>query len=377
MERAETGIGNRDGGIVRAGVRHRIGGGGGNSKKSSEAKMTALTVTVGDVDYTAHISGDTATVTLPSGTAIPGSVTVKSVTLSAKATGVKSGDTITLTDGQGGITITAEDGTTGKYTLTVRQSVAAQVLPKGTDEYRAHAQGFVLSAVEEKDYRLALKEAGAAPGASELRHSSATLVRTLGPTAIKVIMSFTMDTNFFDAGTDWTSAEYTAGTKAVKNEKVTPVLLQPGTDYSLYAVEEDGGGDVHKLLDFTTDAVPSTNVGWYGHFPGEHTFTVRDGEPFLLALSHTGPLNGSFVTRVMSTTVVTCSHAITDSASVSPGADAYPFYFGSRLDSHITVSMFVKALQTGDAPISGQSPFTVEYEHGTGDITELQLTVQE
>ena len=89
--------------------------------KSTEAAITALTLTIGGVGYPITFTGGTDNVELPVGASIPDTVTVKSVTLSAGASGLKSGGTVKVdtTNAVANITITAENGTTTKkYTVT-------------------------------------------------------------------------------------------------------------------------------------------------------------------------------------------------------------------------------------------------------------------
>ena len=95
---------------------------GGGVEKSSEAKITALTLSIGDVDYPITFETDkTAKVGLPEGTTIPDTATVQTVTLSTGASGLAQGASVTIgSNGEASITITAEDGVTkGTYTVTV------------------------------------------------------------------------------------------------------------------------------------------------------------------------------------------------------------------------------------------------------------------
>ncbi len=92
-----------------------------DAPKSTETAITALVLTIGTVDETITFGADgTASVELPVDASIPSTATVKSVTLSAGASGLDKDQKLTLTDGSVTVTITAEDGTTTKdYTVTV------------------------------------------------------------------------------------------------------------------------------------------------------------------------------------------------------------------------------------------------------------------
>ncbi len=96
---------------------------GGEVAKSNEAKITALILTIGGVDNTITFGTDgTANVALSESvtSTMPTYATVKSVTLSAGASGLVKDQKLTLTEGSVTVTITAEDGTTKKeYTVTV------------------------------------------------------------------------------------------------------------------------------------------------------------------------------------------------------------------------------------------------------------------
>ena len=96
--------------------------------KSTEAKITALTLAIGDVEEIIDFgTGKTATVVLPGSTTpnMPDSATVELVTLSEGASGLVKDQVLpiiegSVTEGSVTVTITAEDGvTTGTYTVTV------------------------------------------------------------------------------------------------------------------------------------------------------------------------------------------------------------------------------------------------------------------
>ena len=103
-------------GLVLAGC------GGTDDPKSNKAEITALILTIG-TDYEINFgTGTTAKVRLPEGTTMPTSAIVKSVTLSAGASGLKQSTSVDINaNGVVSITITAEDGVTeGIYTVTVK-----------------------------------------------------------------------------------------------------------------------------------------------------------------------------------------------------------------------------------------------------------------
>ncbi|MCM8922367.1 MAG: Ig domain-containing protein [Candidatus Thiodiazotropha sp.] len=196
-------------------------------------------------------------------------------------------------------TVTAKG--TGDYTetrmatITITVSpVSAQEIPRSEstfestglkpDDYRTNFVAFSIQA-EPGDYRLAVK-ANAAPAATEIRASSATIVRTLGETAINVYLSFHIDTTLFDAATSWKDV---GGASILTNAMVDEALLQADTDYGLYAVSESNTTDstVHHLFDFRTNAEPSTSIltdtskVFFYNVPPDNIFTLRKSEPFL------------------------------------------------------------------------------------------------
>ncbi len=105
-----------------------VGCGDPGTPKSTEAKITALTLAIGDVEEIIDFgTGKTATVVLPGSTTpnMPDSATVELVTLSEGASGLVKDQVLpiiegSVTEGSVTVTITAEDGvTTGTYTVTV------------------------------------------------------------------------------------------------------------------------------------------------------------------------------------------------------------------------------------------------------------------
>ncbi len=96
-----------------------IDGSGGS--KSSEAKITVLTLTIsGEERVIDFRSGTTAGVELPVDATIPATATVKSVALSPGASGLAQDSTVDIVNNEAKITIIAEDGMTKvSYTVTV------------------------------------------------------------------------------------------------------------------------------------------------------------------------------------------------------------------------------------------------------------------
>ena len=250
------------------------GGGGGNSKKSSAANMTALEVTIGGTDYPANIDGATATVVLSEGAGVPDSVTVKAVTLSAKATGLKNGDTITLDGGRATVTITAEDGaTTTDYTLVVTHRIVLNSVLK-TDAANHRRYTYVLFTVAsgaQTDlgrYKLALTEASEDTPTAEAMTAGAGVSRGIGATEKRVLLAYTLTSNI--GGVVETGSSYL--NKVVKHDEVVDgthldvdgFLLSPGTEYAVYGLKS-GGSTVVKLGQLSTDA-----------FDAAETLTIDD-----------------------------------------------------------------------------------------------------
>ena len=267
--------------------------------KSSEANISELTLTIGGKGYQADFSGGTtAMIELPTRGNVPQTVTVASVTLSAGASGLATEDELKVSNNQISITVTAEDGTTVPYTVSLTFAIDASELARSEstetsnnnvapDKYRVNYVAFSIEAASAGDYRLALRAASEdKPTVSEIKSASATIVRSLTSTPINVFMGFHMDATLFDASTDWTSASYKGEMdKSLKQTVVDGAALQADTAYKLFAVKEEANADtVYELLSFTTDAPPSptTEGVFFYNFPTEHTYTLKTGEPFLL-----------------------------------------------------------------------------------------------
>ncbi len=116
-------------GLVLAGC------GDSGEPKSTETAITELTLTIEGVAKTITFGKDgAASFELPVDASIPSTATVKSVTLSAGASGLVKDQKLTLTEGSVTVTITAEDGTTKKeYIVTV--TIAKRNLNTATFSY--------------------------------------------------------------------------------------------------------------------------------------------------------------------------------------------------------------------------------------------------
>ena len=224
--------------------------------------------------------------TLPGGTAIPDTVTVKSVTLSAKATGLKTGDTITLTDGQATVTIKAEDGTTKQWTLTLTlaSEVAIEELVIG-DRWAAFTLSGASAAAGSGQYYFGIKpkSAGAAPTESEMTAENDLNVKTytVGTDPINVILATTLNSplvGFFSgkwndantktdaSGAVWTDTDITTFTDAGANAmtgadefSARRSMLTPETEYDIY-IRKEGESTVSLLYSFTTAATDTTTA---------------------------------------------------------------------------------------------------------------------
>ncbi len=248
---------------------------------------------------------------------MPAEITVKSTTISSKASGLATNDTLKISSGKVNITITAEDGSTTVYTLNVEieDPLFASVQTRSEityhsedalkpDNYRTHILPFTIKAGSteaEGEYHLAVREAGSpAPTATDIRDSSAVIVRSLTVDLINVFLSFHMDTDLFDSATSWTND---SNASVLTYDMVDAALLQPETEYKLYAVAASGNDTVYTLLTHSTDAEPElsmvTNINSdYDMFysaPIEQTYTVRKGEPSLLLV---GVVNVTFATII-------------------------------------------------------------------------------
>ncbi len=275
------------------------------AKTSSQAEITELTVTINSTDYPITFNKDkTTTVTIPYVSTLPAEITVKSTTISSKASGLATNDTLKISSGKVNITITAEDGSTTVYTLNVEieDPLFSSVQTRSEityhsedvlkpDNYRTHILPFTIkagSAEAEGEYHLAVRKSGSpVPTATDIRDSSAVIVRSLTVDLINVFLSFHMDTDLFDSTTEWTD---NSDASILTYDMVDAALLQPETEYKLYAVAASGSDTVYTLLTHSTDAEPAlslvTNINsdydMFYSVPIEHTYTIRKGEPFLL-----------------------------------------------------------------------------------------------
>ena len=248
------------------------------------------------------------------------------------------------------VTLTGTGDYTGTATVTISiavVSLSAAELDRSTDEYRGHYGSFSMDSGHEAlagDYRLALRAAAAAaePGATDIRDASATIVRTLSITFINVFMSFHMDTDLFDAATDWTQSPYSGGSNALSNARVNTAVLQSGMAYALYAVKADGTDDrVHKLLEFTTDsATPSAGIK--GMPQAVHT--IRNGEPFLLQAYVQA--SGILDFKMNSDNIVGFNILQDNSILLGPGTDNLGIFYSSNVTEN-EYSMVTKSMRTG------------------------------
>ena len=362
--------------------------------KSSEANISELTLTIGGKGYQADFSGGTtAMIELPTRGNVPQTVTVASVTLSAGASGLATEDELKVSNNQISITVTAEDGTTVPYTVSLTFAIDASELARSEstetlnnniapDKYRVNYVTFSIEAASAGDYRLALRAASEdKPTVSEIKGASATIVRSLTSTPINVFMGFHMDTTLFDALTDWTSASYKgAFDRTLQQTVVDGAALQAGTAYKLFAVKEEANADtVYELLSFTTDAPPSPTIGgvFFYNFPTEHTYTLKTGEPFLLQALLRGILVGSIGVSEKASTgtliaITTLSYTSDSVHLPSPGAN--PVYsFASLMTSEPkSVSLVSKEFRPSNEEFIG-----FKYEHGIGHIIEANFTILE
>ena len=268
----------------------------GTETKSSQARITELTVTINGSDYSITFDTDRAfTVSIPASETIPGKITVKSAVISEKASGLQASDELTVTSNQASITITAEDGTTISYTLSLNilpAKITATEIPKRADtDVR---DSYVLFSIEaNKDlsnYHLAVKEKGkTAPTAAEM--TAGALKRNLSANPINVLIAQRLNAPIISYAKDTDSGK-TLGTGMTNNDGiildsakdatdtwiaasgtdawVAESVLKPSTQYTLYGMENNGTA-VKELLDFSTDATAVTS-----DYPAKDAATVVD-----------------------------------------------------------------------------------------------------
>ncbi len=271
------------------------------------------------------------------------------------------------------VTSTGAGDYTGTATVTISiavVSLSAAELDRGTDEYRGHYGSFSVDSEHEVlagDYRLALRAAASAePGAADIRGSSASIVRTLSTTPINVFMSFHMDTDLFDAATDWTqSPNKGVSSDSLSNARVNTAVLQNGTAYALYAVKADGADEkVHKLFEFTTDsAIPSAGIS--GMPQAVHT--IRNGEPFLLQAYVQATFTPNYL--MDSLDIAKLSNTDDDVVALAHHGAALEFFYSSSVTKN-EYAMLSKSLKTGIAAdkTSGEN-MVISVEHGGNTVS--------
>ena len=259
-----------------------VWGGGGTTPEISQ-----LTLTISGTDHTATIKGTKITVELPFGSAIPESATVKSVTLSEKATGLATGDLINLNNGAATIPITAEDGTKITYSITITAlEVTVEEIEKNadTDVRNSYVLFSISAAGNLANVHLALKERDENPPMVQEMKDYA-LKRDIGTTPINVLIAQRMNApmitfakTFFDDTTQSTGGDgmtinpssdpnneemaiafdgiVSSGSFTKATEPwVEDSLLKPSTNYTLYGMYNE---TVQSLGDFSTDASPTS-----------------------------------------------------------------------------------------------------------------------
>ncbi len=193
------------------------------------------------------------------------------------------------------VILTAISCNANQEVVDVVPTPIAEVLPRSLetyghftlkpDDYRTSIALFSAKLSSgEGEYRLAIRQADqAAPDADGIRTSTATILRKLSAEPINLFMNFHMDTDLFDTATAWTDE---SGTSILADTLLDGARLKADTDYTLYALAEDGGTEVYKLTDFPTDPYPAddaigNNFFAFGFPSAQYSFVIRNGDPFL------------------------------------------------------------------------------------------------
>ena len=233
-----------------------------------------MTVTINSIDYPITFEANNAeTVTIPYVSTPPTAITVKSADISAKATGLAAGDTLKISSGKADITITAEDGTTTAYTLSIAINPPPIEL---TNQELGDKWGLFQVVLDEEDtlYHFGVIPAGEqVPEKSEMESDLNVKKYIVGRNPINIILATTMKSPllpFFDAVTDdaparaiWTDTDVSfngANIMTGDNEFAAKrSLLAPETAHKVYVLE-DGGNSVYIIHEFTTTAVDLTTA---------------------------------------------------------------------------------------------------------------------
>ena len=278
------------------------------------------------------------------------------------------------------------------FVLTVLgDAPIAEILPRSSvmvgslqpDNYWANIFPFsikVSNASFAGEYRLAVRLASAdEPDAAGIRSAVAAITRNLSTNPINVLMSFHMDTDLFDAATDWGK---TWGDGSALLDTAKAARLQPETTYKLYTVRPTGDDTVHSLSSFTTDAeltpadldtLGMTDLAFF-NFPLDftdytgalgHAFTIRQNEPFLFLFGAVNP-STSLTTIINSITISDCNYTMNDCLPIVSGN--YNIFFQSLIaasDKRIMPSI-VGSRGFSDSLISnGRLPYTVAFTSTT------------
>ena len=285
------------------------------------------------------------------------------------------------------------------FVLTVLGDVPiAEILPRSLetyghftlkpDDYRTNIALFSAKLpVGEREYRLAIRQADqAAPDADGIRMSAATILRKLSAEPINLFMGFHMDTDLFDTATAWIDeSEDSILTDAL----LDGARLQEDTAYTLYALAEDGGTEVHKLTDFSTDPYPAddavgNDILAFSFPPNEYSFVIRNGEPFLyevMTINHWASVDfldsdDKPVTQC-SNVINLCSSTIRDTVTALDPLQAFHFIneiiVGAKNRYIGTQKSIETSLQSGTSDTFG---FRLNGFHGYGLIIHSNFIME-
>lgn len=189
------------------------------------------------------------------------------------------------------------------------------------------------------------KDGTSEPTPDDIRNSSAAIVRKVTTNPIKVFLSFHMDTDLFDDETAWDDG---GGTVTLDAAMIDQARLQPATDYVLYGVLEGGDSTVYKLLDFTTDNHPAdiADSSIYNLPPAEHTFTIRNAEPFLfeaIGQNFSGTLKWHLDTGLLAT--------VSNAGTALSPYRREDVYFTVEIDFHNSYNTYLRTSALGKTMI--------------------------
>ena len=238
---------------------------GGETPMNSEADIKELTITVNSGDYTVAFKSDkAATVVIPHTESIPNQVTAKSIALSENATGLQSGDALSVTANRISITITSEDQNTqntyainlisSKISLTASQiSVIDGTAQDGSTKLPSNFMIFDIMTTDSAGEKIPVEFLLVKDGDDEPSSLD----------AFRKAVAVTLIGGTYDLVMTHKSAILPSGATSVylSHDSAGRYPLDPNTAYKLYEAQPDSDDSSPKSLGSFTTGTYATYTG--------------------------------------------------------------------------------------------------------------------